>query len=91
MRADRVRVALAMSDLSREQLKRRAESSAVSFRGHRLGYWRNVGNTSAFATCLDCGASAHVCTNPPPNGIDISGSAVALNCTATATANPAER
>lgn len=30
--------------------------------------------------CQTCGAYVQVDSNPPPNGIDIGGNAVALNC-----------
>lgn len=66
------------NDMYRAQtLKDEATDSAV-WRGHRLGPWDNNGPTRAYAEC-DCGASVTVDTNPPPNGIDIGGDAVAIN------------
>ncbi len=32
-------------------------------------------------TCDDCEMTAYADSKPPPNGVDISGEAVALNCT----------
>lgn len=62
------------------RLKREARSSA-SFRGHKLSRFQtsNHGQT-AHAHCVWCQRSVFVDTNPAPNGIDIHGEAVALNC-----------
>ncbi len=62
-------------DLQREGLE------AARWRGHRMGAWRCPdlwGPT--FSVCQVCGARLQVDPNPPPNGIDISGDAVAINC-----------
>lgn len=64
-------------------LKREASKSA-RFRGHRLS-WRNVygradGPKSQSATCRKCGAGLTVEQSPAPNGIEIGGPAVAVNC-----------
>lgn len=53
-----------------------ATESAI-WRSHTLGAWRKNG-TVADAECV-CGASVRVDTHPAPNGIDIGGSAVAVN------------
>lgn len=57
---------------------------AAEFRGHRLSSWewdtRPNGRVIGHAQCPDCSYSAHVDTDPDPNGIDISGTAVSLNC-----------
>lgn len=62
-------------------LKASARRSA-EFRGHRLGNFKSYGKTSAMAMCKNsgCYCVAHVEINPRPNGIDISGNAVAINC-----------
>lgn len=70
--------------MKREALElARQATRAAEFRGHRLGAWlwrqygaARVGN----AVCLDCQREAFVTTKPAPNGIDVSGEAVALNC-----------
>jgi hypothetical protein len=66
---------------ARCRLERHAARSA-GWRGHRLGAWQVDGTgRCSVALCLDCSMGAYVDTAPPPNGIDISGKAVALNCT----------
>lgn len=66
--------------MSVQSLKRSATQSARR-RGHDMGkwelsdYWRNP-----VQTCKRCGMRVYVDPNPAPNGIDISGEAVALNC-----------
>lgn len=64
---------------SRGTLKREAKESAAA-RGHVIGYWINNGYYRAEAECLKCGMHVFVDVNPPPNGIDIHGEAIALNC-----------
>jgi hypothetical protein len=75
-----------------DDLKKEADASAT-WRQHHLGPWDDTRHGSArdlaagydrqtsIAECR-CGAYVQVDTNPPPNGIDIGGSAVAVNCTA---------
>jgi hypothetical protein len=41
------------------------------------------GREKAFSYCLDCGMTVACDTYPPPNGIDIGGEAVALDCPGT--------
>ena len=54
---------------------------STKFRGHDMTRFKHGGYyDSAISFCKICGASVSVCTNPPPNGIDIMGNAVALNC-----------
>jgi hypothetical protein len=64
-------------------LRRRAED-ACETRGHRLGKWVTIhGESQSLANneCTDCGAGVQCNTRPQPNGIDIGGEALALNCT----------
>lgn len=65
--------------MTKRELAHQAESAA-RWRGHRLGNWQNVSETSAIAECQDCGRQVAIDTNPPANGIDIGGEVVALNC-----------
>lgn len=61
-------------------LKREA-SRACKSRGHNMGrwllhdYWKTY-----YCICRTCGMHVAVDINPPANGIDIGGEAVALNC-----------
>jgi hypothetical protein len=51
------------------------------FRCHTLGMWdTDPLEEKASNECIDCGMAVFVDTNPPPNGIDVSGQAVALQC-----------
>lgn len=61
-----------------EQLMAKAEGS-TTFRGHELRPWI-VDGTRAHTSCIECGMYVNVDTSPPPNGIDIGGSAVAMTC-----------
>ena len=76
----KVRVPI-MSDLSDRQflLKIRAARTAIA-RNHRLGTWTDYDDRRAFALCTVCGMEAYVDAKPAPNGIDISGEAVARHC-----------
>lgn len=65
-------------------LEKSARESAT-WRGHKLNRFspakiHSNGKQQSFARCLECGALAAVDTQPLPNDIDISGTAVALNC-----------
>ena len=68
-----------------EQLKKEARE-ACEFRGHRMSRFsmlnkgRPNGGTWASAYCLVCFKTVFIDTKPLPNGIDISGEAVALSC-----------
>lgn len=68
------------SELGR--LRKQAEKSC-NFRNHLMGwdtprFYEN--RITQVGHCLHCGKEAILDTNPPPNGIDISGEAVALGC-----------
>lgn len=58
-------------------------ASAAAWRGHTLAPWRRDG-ARAVTECTQCGAYAMADAAPLPNGIGVSGSAVAINCTAHA-------
>ena len=72
-----------------EKLRRSALESAA-WRGHQMGRFEHYHGTwlgqrlpnrhAGTAKCKICGAYASFNTYPPPNGIDIGGDAVALNC-----------
>ena len=63
-----------------DRLKREARD-ACEFRGHDMGKFFGDGTKYVIQSkCRRCGMQAWVDTNPPPNGIDIAGEAVALNC-----------
>jgi hypothetical protein len=58
----------------------------VKFRGHQINFIETYSHNEednrflGIAKCKDCGMAVVVDTSPPPNGIDISGEAVALTC-----------
>jgi hypothetical protein len=61
----------------------------IKWRGHKMGYFikltyneniPHLERITGHAICKKCGMEAYIDTRPPPNGIDISGEAVALNC-----------
>jgi len=62
-----------------ESLKREA-AQAAQFRGHKLGAWADYPDDTAHADCEVCDRRVVVDASPPPNGIDIAGSAVAVSC-----------
>ncbi len=62
-----------------ERLKLEASHTATA-RGHRLSRFSDWYGAAAMARCLVCRAAVKVDTRPLPNGIDIGGEAVALNC-----------
>ena len=64
-----------------------AEDTA-SWRGHKLKRWGRISDTLYRAACSVCGMEVDVNTNPPPNGIDISGEAIALDCPTGESAEP---
>lgn len=63
-------------------------ANACQFRGHDISHltkdWKvlqqSPERTVEQATCPTCGKLATIDDNPPPNGIDISGAAVATCC-----------
>jgi hypothetical protein len=69
-------------DAGLSDLRSQAMSSA-SFRGHSLR-WRTAHHGEArsyqVGYCCRCGKEVCINTKPQPNGIDIGGEAVALNC-----------
>jgi hypothetical protein len=60
-----------------DRLKKEARESA-EWRGHKLS--RFTRSYYGFAAECPCGASVAVSANPPPNGTDIMGDAVAVYC-----------
>lgn len=65
----------------RDQLEQSALDSA-QFRGHKMStFQRIIETTRSESVCSDCEAYVQVDTRPAPNGIDIGGTAIALNCT----------
>lgn len=58
---------------------------SATWRGHEMEWQapikRSYGRTIQTAVCKWCGMWAQVDTKPEPNGIDVGGTAVALNCT----------
>lgn len=50
------------------------------WRGHNLVKWEYPTPTKAVNYCSKCGHYVAVNLKPPPNGIDIGGECVALNC-----------
>ena len=65
-------------------LKNEAEISCT-LRGHIMEWekcffhkWSN--SNLQDATCKKCGLWVQICDNPQPNGIDIGGPAIAVNC-----------
>ncbi len=63
----------------RDRLKVEA-GRAAQRRNHQLGPWSDLDNEKAAAVCEVCGKEAYVDGKPAPNGIDVSGEAVALDC-----------
>jgi transcription elongation factor Elf1 len=66
-----------LADLLAEALE------SCELRGHDMGSWQEVntaGRTIYRAACKGCGKEVDVEVNPPANGIDIGGEAVALGC-----------
>lgn len=63
---------------------RKQASSTTVFRGHRMKwgnpFGRANGPMSQHGECRDCGAHCWLAEAPAPNGIDISGLAVAVSC-----------
>lgn len=64
-----------------ERLKKEA-LSACQWRGHIMPRFKCAAHqpTVAFSNCRVCDMQVVVDTKPAPNGIDIGGEAVALNC-----------
>lgn len=67
---------------SLDQLRREAQE-ACELRGHTMRFsapWHGEYGSLQSGECADCGMGVHLNTRPLPNGIDIGGEAVALNC-----------
>lgn len=62
-----------------DRLKASAKRSC-ELRGHNMSRFRKMGFWSNCAECQTCKATVCVDVKPAPNGIDIGGNAVALNC-----------
>lgn len=64
-----------------DRLQKEALESC-KFRGHKMTRFKKMGKPLSFShsQCNKCGKNVYVHTNPPPNGIEISGEAVALGC-----------
>jgi hypothetical protein len=63
-----------------KRLKMRAKESC-EWRGHNMSYFKQKPCSTAHDSfCINCGAMVVVQVNPPANGINIGGEAVALNC-----------
>ena len=61
-------------------LKKIAQSR-THWRGHRMIWDKpSCNETVQFARCRKCGAHVMLLTEPAPNGIDIGGEALAVNC-----------
>ena len=61
-----------------DKLKREAIRSC-KFREHEMGTWHDL-EKYAVCVCQVCGKRVAVAPSPTPNGIEIGGEAVALNC-----------
>jgi transcription elongation factor Elf1 len=56
---------------------------ASRFRGHKMSkfaIWHGESKSIANSSCKKCGAWVQCNTRPLPNGIDLGGPAVAVNC-----------
>lgn len=62
-----------------EQLKREAIESCNNH-NHSMGNFKRINIDVSMAECDECGMQVFIDTNPMPNGIDVSGQAVALYC-----------
>jgi hypothetical protein len=70
-----------MSEYLKKKLLWDARGSA-ELRWHKLNKFKKTSNHTWLAACKHCAMWVQVDTNPPANGIDIGGPAVALNCEA---------
>ena len=53
---------------------------SCEFRGHKMQYIDGKTGKWALYECVNCKRTVTIDTNPAPNGIDIGGEAVAVNC-----------
>ncbi len=69
---------------SNKALLRKLKASALAstiWRGHHMGRFTQSSHSTEYrAFCTKCGLGVWVNTHPAPNGIDISGEAVAMGC-----------
>jgi hypothetical protein len=63
-----------------DKLRQEAYESAGAFRGHLLGPWSTGDRHVSTSACMWCARTVTVDTKPLPNGIDIGGEAVAIDC-----------
>lgn len=70
--------------LSQAQKLAREADKSTQYRGHLMSRWswdpHGSTRVTGCAKCLVCGRRSYVDTKPAPNSIDISGDAVAMNC-----------
>ena len=64
---------------------RKSAQRSTTLRGHRMRWRAPFGNAttnvySQFGQCRDCGMEVLLAERPAPNGINIGGEALALNC-----------
>ena len=53
---------------------------SCEFRGHKMQYIDGKARKRATYECTECHRGVTIELNPPPNGIEIGGEAVAVNC-----------
>jgi len=60
---------------------KRESIESCEYRGHKMGAWTDGPHSlTSECQCTVCNAWVAVETKPLPNGIDIGGTAVAVNC-----------
>ena len=60
---------------------RREALASCNARGHTMSiFTHRIYGDSAMANCMICGMKVYINANPPANGIDIHGEAVAIHC-----------
>jgi len=66
------------------RLLRKEARKVAKLRGHQLGKFSHIvgtgWNAHSAAICEKCGKDVAVYPSPAPNGIDVAGDAVAMNC-----------
>lgn len=75
-------MAITLGELVKREVLRKDAMKSCEFRGHKMGEWKIVGwhKRVEQCECTECGMYVQIDPTPPPNGIDIGGTAVALNC-----------
>jgi len=69
--------------MTRSTRLKKSALASCNWRGHRMKRFQVYSDNTrviAYSHCRDCKKEVHCDTNPPPNGIDIGGEAVAMNC-----------